>query len=209
MRHGKFRPRQLRLAGTVLLASLGCATGIARATAATEETPPAAAATGPHVTPSTDVDVRYEMASPDGGPPVHQEMHWQVSSLRQRIDPENSTVYMVTSWRDHTLTVVDTLRHRRSQMPAPGSALTLPGQVPEGSFQRLGTDFVAGQYCVNWRTTDQDGRQSDACYTDDGIMVRVTQQGRVMVQAISVTRTPQDDALFTIPASYPEVAPAH
>ncbi|NHO17916.1 hypothetical protein GOB90_02830 [Acetobacter oeni] len=177
--------------------------------AAKAEDVSAASPAGPYVTPSTDVDVQYEMDSPDGGPPVHQQMRWQAASLRQRVDPENSVVYMVTSWKDRTLTVLDTLRHTRSQMAAPGTALTMPGQIPAGSFQRLGTDLVAGQYCVIWRTTDQDGRQSDACYTDDGIMVLVMQQGRKVVRAVSVSRIPQDDAIFAIPADYKEAAPAH
>lgn len=199
--------KKLRPAGTILLAGLWCGTGFTIGARADETAAPALS--GPYVTPSVDVDVQYEMPSPDGGSPVHQEMRWQVVSLRQRVDPENSVIYMITSWQDHTLTVVDTLKHRISRMPVPGAALTPPGKVAPGPFQRLGTDFVAGQYCVNWRTTDQDGRQSDACYTDDGIMVRAAQQGRVMVRAVSVTRGPQSDAVFAVPTGYAVVAPAH
>nr|WP_243429551.1 hypothetical protein [Acetobacter sacchari] len=165
-------------------------------------------ATGPFVTPSVDVDVRYEMASPDGGKPVGQRMRWQVSSLRQRIDPEGSAVYMVTSWRDGTLAVVDTLHRRRSVMPAPGAALTPPGQVAPGSFQRLGSDMAAGQSCVLWRTADQDGRPVDACYTVDGILVRVSQQGQVKVNAVSVSRTAQSDDVFAVPSDFAVAAPA-
>lgn len=171
-----------------------------------EEADPSA--NGPYVTPSVDVSVHYEMVSPQSPLPVHQDMHWQVASLRQRIDPENSAVYMVTSWRDHTLTVVDTLGHRRSVMRAPGATLTLPGQVPPDSFKKLGTDMVSGQLCTVWRTTDQDGHESDACYTEDGILLQVKQQGRILVRALSVERTPQPDTLFVIPESYSTVAPA-
>lgn len=169
---------------------------------------PDATAAGPFVTPSVDVDVHYAMVSPQGVP-AGQEMRWQASSLRQRIDPQNSVVYMVTSWKDGSLTVIDTLKHRLSRMPAPGSALTLPGHVAPGNFQRLGTDVIAGQYCVNWRTTDQDGHTSDVCYTPDGILVRVMQDSRVLVQAVAVDRAPQPDSLFTIPADFSSVAPAH
>ncbi|GBQ28145.1 hypothetical protein AA0472_2592 [Acetobacter estunensis NRIC 0472] len=164
--------------------------------------------TGPYVTPSVDVAVTYELASPEGGAPVRQDMHWQVATLRQRIDPAGSAVYMITSWKDRTLTVVDTLSHRRSTMPAPGTALTLPGQVAAGSFARMGTDTVAGQFCTVWRTVDQDGRPGDACYTADGILVRMVQGGRTMVQAVSVERVPQPDALFVVPQDYSETAPA-
>ncbi|WP_242010039.1 hypothetical protein [Acetobacter conturbans] len=167
-----------------------------------------ASAAGPYVTPSVDVFVRYEMVRPDGAGLVHQDMHWQVASLRQRIDPENSAVYMLTSWRDHTLTVVDTLSHRRSVMPAPGGALSMPGQVPSGSFQRLGTAIVAGQFCTNWRTADADGRSGDACYTQDGILMQVMQKGQVVVRAVSVDRIAQPDSLFVVPETYKLVAPA-
>ena len=162
---------------------------------------------GPHVTPSVDVPVRYEVSAPDGHPAAHQDMRWQVASLRQRIDPEGAAVYMVTSWKDQTLTVVDTTGRRISTMPAPGARLTLPGDIPAGNFQRVGTDVVAGQACVLWRTADQDGKASDACYTDDGILVRVMQQGHVMVQAVLVERTPQTDGLFTLPTDFSTVAP--
>lgn len=167
-----------------------------------------AATSGPYVTPSVDVAVHYEMISPQSPAPVHQDMHWQVASLRQRIDPENATVYMVTSWRDHTLNVVDTLGHRRSVMPVPGAVLTPPGQIAPGSFKKLGTDMVSGQFCTIWRTTDQDGHESDACYTEDGILLQVKQQGRILVRALSVERVPQPDTLFAIPETYSVVAPA-
>lgn len=193
--------------GSHLLLSLTLAASISGHNARAEETD-SSSASGPYVTPSVDVSVHYEMVSPQSPLPVHQDMHWQVASLRQRIDPENSAVYMVTSWSDHTLTVVDTLGHRRSVMPAPGATLTLPGQIPPGSFRKLGTDMVSGQLCTVWRTTDQDGHESDACYTQDGILLQVKQQGRILVRALSVDRTPQPDALFAIPESYSAVAPA-
>ena len=163
--------------------------------------------TGPYVTPSVDVDVHYAIVKPDASGVVQQEMRWQASSLRQRVDPENSAVYMITSWRDQTLTVVDTLHKQRSIMPAPGRNLSLPGKVPPGKFEKLGTTVVAGQFCTNWRTVDDEGHPSDACYTPDGVLVQVMQRGQVMVQALSVARVAQSDAVFSVPAEFREIAP--
>ncbi|ASC04596.1 hypothetical protein S101468_00325 [Acetobacter pasteurianus subsp. pasteurianus] len=90
-------------------------------------------ADAPVVTPSVDADVLYELNSAQGDAHTQQRMRWQVSSLRQRLDPQNSDVFMITSWTDHTLTVVDTARKRASVMPVPG-----PQQItPQGSPQRL------------------------------------------------------------------------
>ncbi|QEO18475.1 hypothetical protein FLP30_00840 [Acetobacter vaccinii] len=167
--------------------------------------------TAPYVTPSTDVDIHYELSSPAGDATAHQRMRWQVATLRQRLDPENSPVFMLTSWKDRTLTVVDEARHRESVMPVPGGReLTLPGQHPgTGSYTRLGASTVAGQACTIWRTSDTEGRPSDACYTDDGLLLQVAQQGQVTVRALSVQRTPQPDSIFAVPEGLRQENPAH
>ena len=186
----------------MLLALLPCCVAPLKAA---DDTP---APTGPYVTPSVDVSVRYELVAPDGRGVVHQTMRWQAASLRQRIDLDTASVYMITSWRDHTLTVVDTLGQRRSVMPAPGRELTPPGRIPDGTFSRLDTAMVAGQFCTNWRTTDDSGHQSDACYTPDGILLQVMQKGQITARALSVTREVQPDSVFAVPQDYRPVAPA-
>lgn len=168
-------------------------------------------AEAPAITPSTDVDVEYELASPQGDVSTRQRMRWQVATLRQRLDPDKSSVFMITSWRDRTLSVVDMGRKRVSIMPVPGTQqLTPPGQpAMVGSYARLGSSVVAFEQCTVWRTKDTDGHQTDACYTADGLLLQVAQGGQITVRALSVQRTPQPDSLFVIPDGLKREAPAH
>ncbi|MGG6428728.1 hypothetical protein ACQ5TV_01970 [Acetobacter ghanensis] len=168
-------------------------------------------AEAPAITPSTDVDVEYELASPQGDVSTRQRMRWQVATLRQRLDPDKSSVFMITSWRDRTLSVVDMGRKRVSIMPVPGTQqLTPPGQpAMVGSYARLGSSVVASEQCTVWRTKDTDGHQTDACYTADGLLLQVAQGGQITVRAVSVQRTPQPDSLFVIPDGLKREAPAH
>lgn len=170
---------------------------------------PAQAQDAPFITPSADTDVLYEVTSPTGDAVMKQRMRWQVSSLRQRLDPENSPVFMITSWPDHTLTVVDEGRKRESVMPAPSQGLTPPGKpAMTGTYARLGGSVVAGEQCTLWRTKDADGHSSDVCYTADGILLQVAQGGQITVRALTVSRTTQPDSVFAVPAGLKTEAPA-
>lgn len=165
--------------------------------------------TAPCITPSTDADVLYELASPTGDATMKQRMRWQVASLRQRLDPENSSVFMVTSWPEHTLSVVDVPRHKQSTMPAPSQNLTPPGHPAMiGTYARLGSSIVAGESCTVWRTKDTDGHANDVCYTSDGLLLQVAQGQQITVRALSVSRSPQPDSVFAIPAGLRQEAPA-
>ncbi len=165
----------------------------------------------PAITPSVDVDVEYELASPQGDVSTRQRMRWQTATLRQRLDPDKSSVFLLTSWRDRTLSVVDMGRKRVSVMPVPGTQqLTPPGQpAVAGSYARMGSSVVAGEQCTVWRTKDTDGHPTDACYTADGLLLQVAQGGQITVRALSVQRAPQPDSLFVIPAGLQQEAPAH
>lgn len=203
-----------------LVALLGLACPLAAAHAqqggATQQqaAAPASAAEGadaPAITPSADVDVEYELASPQGDVSTRQRMRWQSATLRQRLDPDKSAVFMLTSWRDRTLSVVDMGRKRVSIMPVPGTQqLTPPGQpATTGSYARLGSSVVAGEQCTVWRTKDTDGHPTDACYTADGLLLQVAQGGQITVRALSVQRAAQPDSLFVIPPGLQQEAPAH
>lgn len=199
----------LALAGMPAYAQqAGTAQDATPAQATTAGDPPAEA---PAITPSVDVDVEYELASPQGDVSTRQRMRWQVATLRQRLDPDKSSVFMITSWRDRTLSVVDLGRKKDSIMPVPGTQqLTPPGQpAMVGSYARLGSSVVAGEQCTIWRTKDTDGHPTDACYTADGLLLQVAQGGQITVRALSVQRVAQPDSLFVIPPGLQQEAPAH
>ncbi|MFT8722235.1 MAG: hypothetical protein ABF443_02080 [Acetobacter malorum] len=170
---------------------------------------PVAPQDAPFITPSVDADVLYELTSPTGDAVMKQRMRWQVGSLRQRLDPQGSDLFMITSWPDHTLTVVDPGRKRKSVMPAPSQGLTPPGHpAMVGTYARLGGSVVAGESCIIWRTKDADGHASDVCYTADGLLLQVAQQGQITVRALRVSRVAQPDDVFAIPSGLKQEAPA-
>jgi hypothetical protein len=169
-----------------------------------------AADDAPFVTPQQDVDVTYSIAAPDPSvPTVRQRMRWSERTRRQRVDPEGSAVYMVTDYGARSLSVIDLAHRARTMLPAPGPALSAPGQRAEGSWSRGATMLVAGQSCTVWRTPDMDGHASDVCYSDDGVMMQVVQGGRLMVRAESVARAAQPDSVFAIPPGLKDIAAAH
>lgn len=170
---------------------------------------PVAPQDAPFITPSVDADVLYELTSPTGDAVMKQRMRWQVGTLRQRLDPEGSNLFMITSWPEHTLTVVDRDRKRESVMPAPSQGLTPPGHpAMVGTYARLGGSVVAGESCIIWRTKDADGHASDVCYTADGLLLQVAQQGQITVRALRVSRVAQPDEVFAIPSGLKKEAPA-
>jgi hypothetical protein len=65
-----------------------------------------------------------------------------------------------------------------------------------------GIDRVAGIACSNW--TIRDGPRRIACYTDDGVLLRVLRPGEVApsLEATEIRYAAQDPARFTIPAGY-------
>jgi hypothetical protein len=213
--------------GAVLLLTATANAGISGAGTASAQTVPAGGAVvvpetataqpvtqpdAPYVTPAVDTDITYVLTpAQDGLAPAHQRMRWQAAGLKQRLDPEGGSVYMITTWKNRTLSVVDESRGRVSTMPMPGQQdLTLPGQHPaSGTYARVGQSVVAGEACQVWRTVDTEGHESDACYTADGILLQVVQQGRIMVRALTVSRAAQPDSVFEVPAGLVVQAPAH
>lgn len=64
---------------------------------------------------------------------------------------------------------------------------------------RTGNCSVAGENGAEWtKTTAEDGTDT-VCVTEDGIILRATDDGRVAWETTSVQRGPQSAALFTLP----------
>ena len=78
---------------------------------------------------------------------------------------------------------------------------------------KIGADTVAGMGCNIWQLPRTDAAATatetstapepmQMCLTDDGIMLRVGTANAPRMIATSVTRAPQDPALFALPAGY-------
>ncbi len=63
---------------------------------------------------------------------------------------------------------------------------------------RTGTCSVAGENGTEWSRTDE-GVASTACVTNDGIILRATENGQVTWETTNVQRGPQSADLFVLP----------
>ncbi|KAB8125362.1 hypothetical protein D3W54_11150 [Komagataeibacter medellinensis] len=190
--------------GALFVAGVGCAHAADGATA------PASDAQTPYVTPQDDVDVSYDIYPPhDTSAVMTQRMRWSASTMMQRVDPGNAATYMITDYHAGTLTVVNADQKVKTIIPAPGAANVAMGQRAQGNWLRTGVSNVAGTPCTLWQTQDTDQRPSEICYTDDGVMMQVIRDGKVMVAATSLTRAPQGADVFAIPSGLKELHAAH
>lgn len=121
-----------------------------------------------------------------------------------------------------------------SPSTAPAPTATAPAQAPmqvagvavrvddanapqpmEAAWQALGGENarhvgrcnVAGEDGNEWRPRDGDTAVRTACITDDGIVLRVSQDGAVLWEASVLQRGEQDPALFGVPAGYQVIDP--
>ncbi len=167
---------------------------------------PALAADRPPTIPLRDVDVTYRIAQPvEGGAPLSQRMRWLVATGRLRVDPPSPGLYMIVDYTAKRMSVVKLAD--RAVLDVPTVAPGLPG-APAGAYAVRDAAVVAGLPCTNWLTTDAAGQDTLLCLTPDGVMLRASQRGQTLLEAVSVSYGPQDPAAFTPPDGFHHVAGA-
>jgi hypothetical protein len=167
----------------------------------------AAAQDRPPTMPTRDVDVVYMMVQPDapGGPRVVEErMRWAAGAGRLRIDPPTRGLWMVIDARAHRLA---TVREADRSVFEIESAQAMPAPPADAPFTPRGTDTVAGVACNRWQTVDVTGAPTEACITADGVLLRASAGGQVLVEALRLSYAAQDPALFRLPVGYRRIAP--
>lgn len=165
-------------------------------------TPPDDGAT-PYVTPRIDVDVTYEASGPDGRL-YRQRMRWNAAHWQQRLDMETTGLMMLTDYRAHRLSVVDTHARTFTVSGAPDAQFAPPGSRAAGQWQRGAEETVAGQPCTHWTTTDTDGQTGDFCYDANGVLLSAQHDGTQVIKAISYAATPQGPEVFREPEGFKE-----
>ena len=165
---------------------------------------PATAAEHPPIMPQRDVDVTYQVAQPvQGGPALSQRMRWSVTTGRLRVDPPSPGLYMIIDYAKKRMSVVKPAD--RAVLDVPTAAPGLPG-APAGAYTRQDTAVVAGLPCTNWQTADAGGQPTQLCLTTDGVMLRASQAGHVLLEATTVNYGPQDPAAFIAPEGFQHVS---
>ncbi|MBE7209502.1 MAG: hypothetical protein INR65_00645 [Gluconacetobacter diazotrophicus] len=166
------------------------------------DTPSGTAADRPFVVPQRDVDVVYAVPTPDNGPALSQRMRFAAATRQQRVDPPGSGLYMLTDYAARTMTVVQPAQHLATTIPAPGAPLSPDGRAAGGAWSRGATATIAGLSCTDWQTADASGNPSEVCFTDDGVLLRAAQGGRIMLEARTVSLLPQPAAVFVVPDGF-------
>ncbi|WP_438382925.1 hypothetical protein ABHV46_04155 [Asaia sp. BMEF1] len=164
----------------------------------------ASTASTPYVTPQVDVDVTYEATGPDGQI-YPQRMRWNAGHWQQRLDMTSTGLIMLTDYRAHRLSVVDTRAKTYTVSGAPDSQFAPPGERASGQWVRGAADRVANQNCTHWTTTDTDGRSADFCYADNGVLLLATHDGTPLIRAVTYAETPQGPEIFKEPEGFHEI----
>jgi hypothetical protein len=128
-----------------------------------------------------------------------QRLRWSAGTQRQRVDLPTSGNWMVLDFMTHRMALVHDESHEVLDLPAPLSA-EQPGAG--FGFTRMGKANVAGLACTEWKTVDTRGQETQACWSDDGILLRASAGTRVLMEAVSVKYASQDDSVFETPAGY-------
>jgi hypothetical protein len=153
----------------------------------------------PTTTPTRDVDITYHLAAANGTAPAEQRVRWQVATGRQRIDPPTPGLHVIIDPRAHRLASVRDAQRLVLELDQGEIAPLAGGQA--GHYTRRGDATVAGLACAVWQ---RDGTREAPllCFTADGVLLRVADAGRVVLEAVTVAYAPSDPAVFEIPPDY-------
>lgn len=164
----------------------------------------APAADAPLLIPTRDVAVTYR--TEQGGRILEQRMRWSAAARRMRVDPPTPGTFLLVDYAAHRMDVVRDAERSFIEMDAPATmpGLGAPGlgAPGEGRYARGAEAAVAGIACTEWSTRDPQGREATVCVTSDGVLLRVSLDARVLAAAVRIDYSPQDAALFRVPAGY-------
>ena len=125
--------------------------------------------------------------------------------LRMEINAEGGATTIITDVEAGESYVITTAQGRTVAFRASGmdQQFTDPAQSWGGEISanatRTGDCSVAGETGAEWtKTTAEDGSDT-VCVTQDGIILRATDDGRTVWETTQVQRGPQSAALFELP----------
>lgn len=153
----------------------------------------------PNLLPERDVDITYRVTTVSEKP-IKQRVRWLAAKHMQRIDSPGGAV----SLANRTTAYVTILNSRTKTYvrleEAPDGAFRVD---PTASFTQGGKSKAAGLSCNEWswvETSTQNPRT--LCVTDDGVILRMTENGRTLFEATSVTYHRANPRTFEVPSDY-------
>lgn len=126
-------------------------------------------------------------------------------NMRMEVNAGDAPSTIITNGDTGESYIITTQGGRQYAIRASGlnQAMTNPIDEWQGdlaqSATRTGNCSVAGENGAEWtKTTPEDGTDT-VCVTEDGVILRVTDDGRVAWETTSVQRGAQSASLFTLP----------
>jgi hypothetical protein len=157
----------------------------------------------PHVLPTRDVDITYDVTRPQE-PKIRERRRWLAGERLERVDghDKSSTIFDVDKGE---LTLLNPTA--RTFLKLEG-APRRPADPEKGAVLKRGDEaVVAGLHCTNWSWTE-DVETRTACMTADGVLLRLVVDGYTVIEAHTVSYGPQKVELFRVPPDYaPALAP--
>ena len=121
-------------------------------------------------------------------PPLAQRMRWSVASgAAAGRSSRLPGLYMIVDYRAKRMAVVKPADRAVLDVSTAGPGL--PGAAA-GDYSRRGSGQVAGLPCTDWQTDDAAGQETLLCLTADGVMLRASQAGHVLLEATSCPLRP-------------------
>jgi hypothetical protein len=170
---------------------------------------PAMAQDRPAMIPNRDVAVTYRMVGSEHFGAQQMQIAWLAAQGLQRMDMGNGQGWMVSDVRNNRGFMVmerDRMVMDMADIGARGGPQVL--RLSDAArITREGSATLAGHACTVWKVEDQ-GRQSRACITSDGVMLRVLGQNPANpnvesgLEAVQVSYGPKDPARFSRPAGF-------
>lgn len=153
----------------------------------------------PKLLPDRDVDITYRVTDRSDAP-IKQRVRWLATDHLQRIDGPGNTFVLA----DRTTTYVTIVSPRtKSYLKVAEPAGGLFKADHPGSLTRGGTSNVVNLACTEWTWISASTQKPRTlCATDDGVMLRTTEDGRTLVEATAVTYRRVKPETFRVPNGY-------
>ncbi len=158
----------------------------------------------PRLMPSRDVDITYRVSS--GDKPVTERVRWLAAEEIERIDPHGKgyllarSAYMIIEHHKKTAEIVDPKTHSVTATVNPVAGEL--AEIENAKLTPLGSATVAKLGCQVWRAEISAQVEREICLTEDGVLLRVRNGDKTVLEATAVKYHHISSKLFDIPPDY-------
>lgn len=159
----------------------------------------AAAQDRPNLLPTRDVDITYQVTRP-GEPRLRERVRWKAADGLERVDIPGGAI-SIFDHKTHYVTVLERQSHSYLKLESPSRGPIEPD--PNAPLTRGGEANVAGLGCTVWNWINpEDQKPFSVCVTNDGVPLRLREDGQTVAEAVSVQYRKLKPATFEVPSGY-------